>query len=102
MYIAPLPYTYNQKVKLGLARDGYEFHTWVNDVYAGSFVALEDLFKGHDGNPCESALGLFEFNSNVRFENYKYSVDATEVRAKISSVATLSYVDSWSVSQDGQ
>lgn len=102
MYIAPLPFTYNQKIKLGLARDGYNFHTWVNGQYSGSFVALEDLFKGHDGNPCDSTLGLFEFNSNVRFENYTYTLDATQVKAKIDSISNPSYIDSWSVGRDGQ
>lgn len=87
--------TYATKFKVSMARDGFDFHMWVNDTYAGSMTIQEYLFTGFDGLTCNSSVGFFQFNSDVTFSGYSATSDATEVQAKISSIETKSYIESW-------
>lgn len=98
LYKTPEPVTYGTKFTLTVARDGFDFHIWVNDVYAGSFTTLEDLFGvPQDGQyvPALSYAGFFQFNSVVKFENYSISADEATVAAKIATIAEKTYVTEW-------
>ncbi len=100
LYSVTEPITYGTKFNLTVARDGYDFHVWVNGVYAGSCTTLEDLF-GAAGDagwaPAASYAGFFQFNSEVKFENYTISADAATVDAKIAEVAEKTFIpaDGW-------
>lgn len=72
--------------KMKLARDGYNFHLWVNDNYAFSMKVLEYLFTDASGNPCKSMPGFFQFNSGVVFSNYSATDDAEVVKAAIDGI----------------
>jgi hypothetical protein len=98
LYKTPEPVTYGTKFTLTVARDGFDFHIWVNDVYAGSITVLEDLFGVYeDGKfvPAASYAGFFQFNSVVKFENYSATADAAAVDAKVASIAEKTYVTEW-------
>ncbi len=72
--------------KMKVARNGYQFHVWVNDNYAFSMEALHYLLSGADGQPCASMPGFFEFNSNVVFSNYSATSVESEVLAAINGI----------------
>jgi hypothetical protein len=100
MFTSEEPITYGTKFKLEVARDGYDFHMWVNGQYAGSLTTLHDLFgtAGDSGLvPADSHAGFFQFNSVVTFSNYSIVSDAAEVDAKIASIAEKTYIpaDGW-------
>ena len=98
MYQSPELVTYGTKFNLAVARDGFDFHVWVNGVYAGSMTTLMDLFGTADDTglvPALSHAGFFQFNSVVTFSNYSISDDAAEVDAKIASIAEKTYVSAW-------
>ena len=94
LYESPTPITYGTQFSLTMVRNDFDFHFWVNDIYVGSVTTLEDLFGKDDGSgnivPAESRVGYFQFNSKIKFSNYSYSLDETEIAAKIGSV-TLDY-----------
>ena len=76
--------TFNTKFKLGVARDGANFHVYVNDNYMGSFQLsseLEILYE--DGQPVASHVGFYHFACDATFSNYKATADAAEVAKKI-------------------
>ena len=98
LYKTPEPITYGTKFTLTVARDGFDFHIWVNDVYAGSITVLEDLFGVYEDSkfiPAASYAGFFQFNSVVKFENYSVTADAAAVDAKVASIAEKTYVTEW-------
>lgn len=76
--------TYDTTFKLGVARDGADFHVYVNGNYVGSYqlsTALDVLCEG--GQVLESHVGLYQFSSDVTFANYHATSDAAEVAAKV-------------------
>ena len=100
IYNIPEAVTYETKVKLGMARDGFTFHFWVNDVYVKSAVILDYLMGTYDSTtltytPADSMVGFFQFNSDVTFENYDATADEAKVNEKIASIAEPVYVTDW-------
>ena len=83
-----------------MARDGFTFHFWVNDVYVKSAVILDYLMGTYDSTtltytPADSMVGFFQFNSDVTFENYDATADEAKVNEKIASIAEPVYVTDW-------
>lgn len=76
--------TFDTTFKLGVARDGANFHVYVNGQYMGSFQlssSLDILYE--NGAPMASHVALYEFSSEVTFSNYLATADAAEVAKKI-------------------
>lgn len=80
----------NGSFTMGMIRDGLEFHCFVNGNYVFSFEALHDLFSTsvETSGDALSRFGFFEFNSDVTFSNYSFTVDPTEVDQKIATITT--------------
>ena len=57
---------------MGVARDGKDFHVYVNDTYAYSHKLSDelDILIDADKNPLDSHVGFFHFNSSTTFANY--------------------------------
>lgn len=76
--------TFETTFKLGIARDGANFHVYVNGAYMGSFqldASLDILYE--NGEPMASHVAFYNFNSEVTFANYMATADAAEVAKKI-------------------
>ena len=76
--------TFDTTFKLGVARDGANFHVYVNGTYMGSFqlsASLDILYE--NGQPMASHVALYQFSSEVTFSNYLATADAAEVAKKI-------------------
>lgn len=76
--------TFETTFKLGVARDGANFHVYVNGQYMGSFqlsASLDILYE--NGAPMASHVAFYHFNSEVTFSNYLATADAAEVAKKI-------------------
>lgn len=98
LYSNPDDVTYGTKFNITVARDGFDFHFWVNGVYAASFTTLEDLFGNNDGTkfvPANSYVGFFQFFSDVKYENYSVVTDEAKVAEKINSVTEKTYITDW-------
>lgn len=90
-------YTYGSEFKLGLLRDGINFHLFYNDTYKCSVKVLESLFADLSGNPVDSHIGFFQFNSDVTFSNYANSTaDETKVNEKLASIeSSITFNENW-------
>ena len=76
--------TYGTTFKLGVARDGANFHVYVNGNYVGSYQLSADLtILCENGQPVESYVGFYQFASDVTFSNYSATTDAAAVAAKV-------------------
>ena len=76
--------TYGTTFKLGLARNGAEFHVYVNGEYKGSFKLSESLdILYENGQPIASHVGFYHFSCDATFSNYFATSDAAEVAKKI-------------------
>ena len=76
--------TYGTTFKLGVARDGMNFHVYVNGNYMGSFALSSELdILCEDGQPIASHVGFYQFSSDVTFANYFATQDAAKVAEKI-------------------
>ena len=76
--------TYGTTFKLGVARDGANFHVYVNGNYMGSFqlsAELDVLYE--NGQPAASHVGFYHFSCDATFSNYYATADAAEVATKI-------------------
>ena len=76
--------TFGTTFKLGVARDGANFHVYINGQYAGSFQLsseLEILYE--NGQPMDSYVGLYHFSCDATFSNYLATSDEAAVNAKI-------------------
>lgn len=105
LYKVEEPITYGTSFKLEVVRDGFDFHMWVNGVYAGSVTTLIDLFGvAGDGAmvPADSHAGFFQFNSVVTFSNYSIVSDAAEVDAKIATITEKAFLASDAWDKDAQ
>ncbi len=75
--------TYGTTFKLGVARNGMDFHVYVNGNYVGSFQLSKDLDILYNGEtPVASHVGFFHFNCDATYANYKATADEAEVLAK--------------------
>lgn len=76
--------TFGTTFKLGVARDGANFHVYVNGNYMGSFQLSSDLeILYEDGQPISSHVGFYQFSTDVTFSNYLVTSDAAEVAKKV-------------------
>ncbi len=76
--------TFETTFKMGLARDGANFHLYVNGNYMGSFQLSESLdILYENGKPMDSHVAFYQFNSEVTFANYMATSDPAEVAKKI-------------------
>jgi len=98
MYRTPTKMALTDKFSLKLIRNGVDFHFYVNNTYVKSAKTLDDLFKKTtDGNTVDvsSRAGFFQFNSDVTFSEYGYSVNEEEVDKAISDIGTIDYLTDW-------
>lgn len=76
--------TFETTFKMGLARDGANFHLYVNGTYMGSFQLSESLeILYENGKPMDSHVAFYQFSSEVTFANYMATSDANKVAEKI-------------------
>ena len=76
--------TYGTTFKLGVARDGANFHVYINGVYAGSYQLSSDLdILYENGQPMASNVGFYQFSSDATFSNYSATTDEAEVAKMI-------------------
>lgn len=76
--------TFGTTFKLGVARDGANFHVYVNGNYMGSYQLSSDLeILYENGQPIASHIGFYQFSSDVTFANYSVTSDAADVAAKV-------------------
>lgn len=76
--------TFGSTFKLGVARDGANFHVYVNGNYMGSYQLSSELDILYDnGQPMASNVGFYQFSSDVTFANYSATSDPAEVAKKI-------------------
>ena len=76
--------TYDTTFKLGVARDGDNFHVYINGAYAGSFQLSSELdILYEDGKALESHVGFYHFSCDATFSNYSATTDATAVAGKV-------------------
>lgn len=90
-YTHPTDITLETKFTMSMARDGENFHMWVNDTYVKS-TKDRYYFKDLEGNATPSTVGFFQFNSDVVFENYSASTDETAVREKIDAIGEKNFI----------
>ena len=84
--------TYETTFKLGVARDGANFHVYINGNYAGSYQLSSDLdILYENGQPLDSHVGFWHFSCDATFANYSATMDEAAVAAKIP--ATPIYCD---------
>lgn len=76
--------TYNTKFKLGVARNGMDFHVYINDSYAGSYQLDPYMtILMENGEPLSSKVGFFQFNSVVTYSNYYATSDESKLESVI-------------------
>lgn len=76
--------TYGTTFKLGVARDGANFHVYINGNYAGSYQLSADLEILRDGGQfVASHVGFYHFSCDATFSNYSIITDAAELASKI-------------------
>lgn len=76
--------TYGTSFKLGVARDGANFHVYVNGNYMGSFQLNTELdILTENGTPVASHVGFYHFSCDATFSNYSATTDAAAVASKI-------------------
>ena len=92
-------YKYEQGVsvgetfKLGIIKEGYNYHVFFNDNYVKS---VETSLSGFsvDSNlntPAPTICGLFDFKSEVKYSNYLFTTDETTITSKMP--ATPDFTD---------
>lgn len=82
----PNTITFGTTFKLGVARNGADFHVYLNGEYAGSFKLSTDLdILYENGETLASHVGFYHFSSDVTFANYYATSDVTEVAKKVPS-----------------
>ncbi len=83
-WITDTTVTFEGTVKLGVARDGANFHVYVNGNYMGSFQLSSELdILYENGQSIASHVGFYQFSTDVTFSNYSATTDAEEVAKKI-------------------
>ena len=92
--------TYETTFSMGMLRDGFNFHLYVNNSYIGSVKALDSLMGNYDEEKNDGSFkaanamaGFFSFNSTVTFSNYAFTNVEAEVDAKMP--ANPSFNEGW-------
>lgn len=95
VYVSETPYSTGSTFTMGVARDAFDFHLWINGNYICSLTALNDLFAADTNHtPALTNFGFFEFNSDCTYSEYSYTVKSDEVDAKIASATEKKYIGS--------
>lgn len=84
-------YTYEPGIKkgetfkMGVVKDGYNYHVYLNGTYVKSVATTVEGFSV-DKTYTEAAptiSGLFDFKSEVKYSNYLFTTDESVVNSKI-------------------
>lgn len=95
------PITYNTVFKMGMIREGSNFHLYLNNEYRGSITVLDDLFCNYDeatqGYTAQAAAyaGFFSFNSVATFSNYRFVNDEAQVNEMLTAIGTPNFNTNW-------
>lgn len=87
VYKNPTDIDYNVTFKMGMIRDGFDCHFFVNGQYGSSLKVLGTIFGNYNEttkdytDPVNAMVGFFSFNSSITFSNYKYINDSAAVDA---------------------
>ena len=84
-----------EKFKIGIAKEGYNYHVYFNDVYVKSIEMTKEGFS-KDSSHTEAApsiCGLFDFKSEVIYSNYLFSTDEELINSKIPATPDFSGID---------
>ena len=79
--------------KMGVVKDGYNYHVYFNGIYVKSIETTKEGFST-DKTYTEAAptiCGLFDFKSEVKYSNYSFTTDEIIVNSKIPE--TPDYTD---------
>ena len=71
--------------KMGVVKDGFNYHVYFNGQYVKSVEASKDGFSV-DNTLAEAAptnCGLFDFKSEIKYSNYLFTTDETVINSKI-------------------
>ncbi len=92
--------TFGTSFKLGIARDGANFHVYVNGGYVGSYQLNTSMgiLADASGDLLDSYVGVWEFASDATFSNYSVTTDAAAVAAKVPAAPV--YVSEWNVDEN--
>lgn len=74
-----------EKFKIGVVKEGYNYHIYFNDVYTKSVETTKEGFST-DKTYTEAAptiCGLFDFKSEVKYSSYSFSTDEELIASKI-------------------
>lgn len=75
----------SEMFKMGVVKEGYNYHVYFNDVYVKSIQTSVEGFSV-DKTYSEAApttVGLFDFKSEVKYSNYLFTSDESVVNSKI-------------------
>lgn len=92
IYVSSNPVGYNQAFKLGMLRDGFNLHFYINGEYVISALILDTIFGNYNeetqsySTPANAYAGFFSFNSTVTFSNYKFVNDETAVNEMLAAI----------------
>jgi|GEM_PF-5220028 len=82
-----------QSFKMGVLREGYNYHIYFNDVYVKSVQSNKEGFSTDAtlSQSCAMTCGLFDFKAEIKYANYHFYTDATTLAAKLP--ATPDFID---------
>lgn len=71
--------------KIGVAKEGYHYHVYFNDVYVKSIETSVDGFStdSTQTTAAPTICGMFDFKSEVKYSNYSFTTDETIITSKI-------------------
>ena len=74
-----------QTFKMGILRDGYNYHVYFNDVYVKSIQSNKEGFSVDSSltQACPMSVGLFDFKAEVKYSNYHFYTDTDTLAAKL-------------------
>lgn len=97
IHTASSPIGYEKTFKLGMIRDGFNCHFYVDGVYVKSATILGTIFGNYNAttqdytDAANTMAGFFLFKASATFSNYSFTNDAAVVDGMISAI-TPSYI----------
>ena len=84
------------KFKLAVARDGLDFHVYIEGNYVGSHKLNSNMdILVSNGQPVASHVGFYYFSVDATFSDYKVTADATEVAKYCPATPAYIHTSSW-------
>ena len=82
-----------EKFKMGVLKDGYNYHVYFNNQYIKSIQTTLDGFSVDNtySSAAPTIVGLFDFKSEVKYSNYLFTTDSELLASKLP--ATPSFVE---------